>query len=122
MVEADQEWTGPDGLERRLLDLGGFRFEVTWDRDKRAKVLRDRGIDFLDAVHILDDPGHALEPQQAPYNGQYRVVGVDPRGRLLTMAVSITYPDGAEDSDDVGTLRVYTCWRASSAERAFRFP
>lgn len=79
-------------------------------------------MDLAEAMRVLDDPGHAVEAQDAPHQGQYKIVGRDPGGsRLLAVAASITYPD-EEGADGVGHVRVHTAWDATPAERRFWRP
>nr|WP_294524682.1 hypothetical protein [uncultured Rhodopila sp.] len=68
---------------------------------------------------VLDDPNVRLEPQVVgPYDGQYRAIGRAPDNRLLTLAADIAYPDDDDSMEDVGIIRSYTVWLASSAEEA----
>ena len=98
--------------------LQGMRFEVSW-QSRKADVVRKKQIELGEAARVLNDPRVKLEYQaEPPHLGQYRAIGLSPDGRLLTVAVSIVYPDESENSDDVGMIQVYTSWVASNAERA----
>ena len=98
--------------------LQGHRFEVSW-QTRKARLVRQRGIELNKAARLLDDPRARLEYQaDRPYIGQYRATGSDPGGRLLTLAAEISYPGEAEALDDIGTIRIYTAWHATPNEQA----
>lgn len=110
------EANGPDGRTRLRMTLMGMAFEVSWLTAKAA-IVRRKGIELREAIRILDDRDVALE--YVPDRNQFRAVGRSPDGRILTVAIDITYPDEEEKGGDVGLIRVYTAWEASNAERAF---
>ncbi len=104
------------------MTLGGMSFEVSWRPEKAAIHRRRRGIELVFAMRVLDDPDCAIEAQTGRYEGQYRIVGYIPTGRLLTVAAAITFPDEADGEGDMGLVRVYSVWDASNLERRFRHP
>lgn len=105
----------PDGRVRREMTLMNMPFEVSWTAEKLEELPRRRNIDPFTAVLILNDERtrlvSVLEP---PHTGQERVIGMDERGRLLTIAMNINYPDG---DDDVGIIRCHTAWLSTEPER-----
>lgn len=81
--------------------------EVTFDRAKRAKTLRERGIDFTDAARVFDGTTVEFEDFRKDY-GERRFIAF---GLLAGRIVAIVYtPRG-------GGRRVISMRTANESER-----
>jgi len=56
-----------------------------WDADKAASNLRKHGVDFADAVGVLEDPGAVTIPDEAADEERFVTVGMDALGRVLVV-------------------------------------
>ncbi|HEV8262342.1 MAG TPA: BrnT family toxin [Burkholderiales bacterium] len=56
-----------------------------WDPDKAASNLRKHGVDFADAVGVLEDPRAVTIPDDAADEERYVTVGMDLLGRVLVV-------------------------------------
>ncbi len=66
--------------------------EITFDAAKRFQTLRDRGLDFVDAVLVFEGPTIELDDARTDY-GERRVVCYGwPGGRLVVVVYT---PRGA---------------------------
>ena len=83
-------------------------FVISWDEDKRNKVLSERGIDFEDLEVFFENP--YLEEQKNDDPEQYRLVG-RLYGGFVTFIVEY-------EEDDLGELIwVVTAWNSTREER-----
>jgi uncharacterized protein len=59
--------------------------EFEWDEDKRQRTLLERGIDFIDAVLIWDDPfrQERADTRKDYREGRYQTIGKGPLGILF---------------------------------------
>ena len=56
---------------------------VEWDPEKAAENLRKHGVDFADAVTVLDDEMALTRSEESPGEDRSVTVGADALGRLL---------------------------------------
>jgi uncharacterized DUF497 family protein len=80
---------------------------VEWDPEKAAENLRKHGVDFADAVTVLDDEMALTRSEDSPGEDRSVTVGVDALGRLLV----VVYTWRGEE------IRVISARRATAAER-----
>jgi uncharacterized DUF497 family protein len=80
---------------------------VEWDPEKAAENLRKHGVDFADAVTVLDDEMALTRSEDSPGEDRSVTVGVDALGRLLV----VVYTWRGEE------IRVISARRATPAER-----
>lgn len=88
--------------------------EFEWDEAKREKVLRERGIDFIDAAAIFEGPVFS-RPDGREY-GEDRFVGVGYAGEICIVVVYTQRGDA---------VRLITAWKGGRNDRAeydARFP
>ncbi len=72
--------------------------EFEWDEEKRQITLRERGIDFIDAAKIWDDPMRQERIDNRDYNGETRIqtIGRADFGILFVVYTERVYADGQE--------------------------
>lgn len=64
--------------------IGTVEFE--WDEEKAAANLRKHGVDFADAVLVLeDDLALTMRDPDSEFENRFITVGHDPYGRLLVV-------------------------------------
>jgi uncharacterized DUF497 family protein len=70
--------------------------EFEWDENKRQKTLIERGIDFIDAVLIWDDPFRQERHDTRREYGEvrYQTIGRGPLGILFVVYTVRTYSEG----------------------------
>lgn len=70
--------------------------EFEWDEDKRQKTLLQRGIDFLDAVLIWDDPfrQERIDTRKDYGEVRYQTIGRCRLGVLFVAYTNRTYAEG----------------------------
>lgn len=56
-----------------------------WDPEKAAANLRKHGVDFADAVGVLEDPRAVTIPDDAADEKRFVTVGMDLLGRVLVV-------------------------------------
>lgn len=76
-----------------------------WDESKRARTIRDRGLDFLNVTAVFDDP-HVVVPARSETEPRFAAIGMH-RGHLI--AVFFTYRGDA--------IRIISARRARRHER-----
>ncbi|MCU0790343.1 MAG: BrnT family toxin [Nitratireductor sp.] len=81
--------------------------EFEWDEEKREKVLRERGIDFIDAAAIFEGPVFSW-PDGRDY-GEDRFIGIGYAGGTCIVVV-YTQRDSA--------IRLITAWKGGRNDRA----
>lgn len=89
--------------------------EFEWDDYKREKVLRERGVDFVDAAMIFDGPVFT-RPDGRDYGGEDRFVSI---GYADDLCVVVVYTRRGE------AIRLITAWKGGRNDRAeynARFP
>lgn len=79
--------------------------DFEWDEDKRAEVIRLRGVDFLVAALVFDDPARTDEPDERKDYGErrYKTAGWVGPNRLMVVYTM----RGA-------VCRIITAWRTGS--------
>lgn len=70
--------------------------EFEWDENKRQKTLLERGIDFIDAVLIWDDPCRQERRDTRSEYGEvrYQTIGKVSLGILFVVYTTRFYEDG----------------------------
>lgn len=73
-----------------------MQMEFEWDENKRQKTLLERGIDFIDAVLIWDDPLRQERRDTRNNYGEVRLqtIGKGPAGILFVVYTVRVYSDG----------------------------
>ena len=67
--------------------------QVEWDESKRKANLRKHGVEFADAVSVLDDP-RAITIEDCDHDEQrFVTLGIDAFGRLLVVVYACREPD-----------------------------
>ena len=82
--------------------------EVEWDPKKAERNLRKHGVEFVDAVIVLDDERAITLPDEHPSEERYLTFGMDAQGRVL--AISYALKGSA--------IRIISARKATSGERA----
>ncbi|MEC8010445.1 MAG: BrnT family toxin [Pseudomonadota bacterium] len=84
-----------------------------WDDDKREKTLRERGIDFIDAALIWDDPRRQERTDHRFNYGETRIQTI---GRVSFGILLVVYTERVnENGQDVA--RIISARMASKKER-----
>ena len=70
--------------------------EFEWDERKRQSTLLSRGIDFIDAVLIWDDPfrQERIDTRREYGEIRYQTIGQGPLGILFVVYTVRTYEEG----------------------------
>jgi len=70
--------------------------EFEWDEQKRQSTLLERGIDFLDAVLIWEDPfrQERIDSRRTYGETRYQTIGKGPLGILFVVYTVRIYEDG----------------------------
>jgi hypothetical protein len=59
--------------------------EISYDAEKRERTLRERGLDFDDAVHVFAGPEYSIEDDRFDYGEtRFQTFGLL-HGRLVTL-------------------------------------
>ena len=66
---------------------------VEWDESKRKANLRKHGVEFADAVSILDDPCAVTIEDRDHDEQRFITLGMDAFGRLLVVVYAYREPD-----------------------------
>lgn len=84
-----------------------MRYE--WDPDKAEANLKAHGVDFADAVSVLEDE-FALTREDPDAEGEQRFVtlGADAAGHLLVVVYTYRGPD---------VTRLISAWKANKTQR-----
>jgi uncharacterized DUF497 family protein len=64
----------------------GGDLEFEWDARKAESNLRRHGVEFLDAVVVLDDDRAITLPDAHPGEERYLTFGMDAQGRVLAVS------------------------------------
>ena len=86
--------------------------EFEWDENKRTKTLLERGIDFIDAALVWDDPLRQQRVDTRREYGEtwYQTIGRGPIGILFVVYTVRVYEKG------VAVNRIISVRRASKKE------
>jgi len=82
--------------------------EVEWDPKKAERNLRKHGVEFVDAVVMLDDERAITLPDEHPSEERYLTFGMDAQGRVLAISYALKG----------STIRIISARKATSRERA----
>ena len=84
-----------------------------WDENKRNKTLLERGIDFIDAAFVWEDP---LRQERIDQRNQYGEKRIQTIGRVSFGILLVVYTERVrEDGKDV--IRIISVRKASKKER-----
>jgi len=61
------------------------RVEFEWDSKKALSNLKKHGIDFADAVSVLEDERAITIPDEHPFEERFVTIGMDALGRILVV-------------------------------------
>ena len=81
--------------------------EITYDAEKRALILEERGLDFDDAVHVFAGMALTIEDDRKDY-GERRYQTL---GRLNDRVVMVVWTPRDE------ARHIITMWKANDRER-----
>lgn len=86
--------------------------EFEWDENKRQKTLFERGIDFIDAALIWDDPlrQQRIDNRQDYGETRFQTIGRGPIGILFVVSTVRVYERG------VSVNRIISARRANTKE------
>ena len=85
-----------------------------WDEEKREKTLRERGIDFIDAALVWEDPSRQERVDLRQRYGEKRVQTI---GRVSFGILLVVYTERVnEDGQEV--IRIISARKANKKERA----
>jgi len=59
--------------------------EFEWERKKALSNLKKHGIDFADAVSVLEDEIAITIPDEHPFEERFVTIGMDALGRILVV-------------------------------------
>ena len=82
--------------------------EVEWDPKKAERNLRKHGVEFVDAVIVLDDERAITLLDDHPSEERYLTFGMDAQGRVLAISYALKGD----------TIRIISARKATSRERA----
>lgn len=83
-----------------------MRFE--WDDDKRLKVLRERGVDFIDAAAVFDNPVYTWRDGR-DHGGEERLISI---GFVDSLCLVVVYTMRGD------VIRLITAWKGGRNDRA----
>ncbi len=87
--------------------------QFEWDEDKREKTLRERSIDFVDAIKIWRDP---RRQERVDHRKQYdeirmQTIGMSKLGLLFVVYTERAYEEGEE------VIRIISVRKANKREK-----
>jgi uncharacterized DUF497 family protein len=82
--------------------------EFEWDPKKAETNLRKHGVEFVDAVIVLDDERAITLPDDHPSEERYLTFGMDAQGRVLALSYAV----------NGSTIRIVSARKATPRERA----
>ncbi len=82
--------------------------EYEWDPKKADRNLHKHGVEFVDAVVVLDDDRAITLPNDHPSEERYLTFGMDAQGRVLALSYAIK----------ASTIRIISARVATPGERA----
>ena len=82
--------------------------EVEWDPKKAERNLSKHGVEFVDAVVMLDDERAITLPDEHPSEERYLTFGMDAQGRVLAISYALKG----------SIIRIISARKATSRERA----
>jgi uncharacterized DUF497 family protein len=102
--------------QRRL--VLGEPFNIGWQVAKALRNRRKHGVEFAEAVSVLDDPSARSEPFVEGGEQREKLIGRSSAGRLLAVAVLIVVPIADEEAEDMGFIRIISARAATPTEAA----
>jgi uncharacterized DUF497 family protein len=105
--------------ERRL--VLAEEFNVGWQLGKAARNRAKHGVDFTEAITVLDDPAARSEPQVQDGEAREKLIGRSNAGRVLAVAVFIDLPGGDDGAEEVGFIRIISAREATPTEEALYY-
>lgn len=86
--------------------------QFEWDENKRLRTLRERGIDFIDMVHVWDDPNRQERIDTRESYGEERIQTL---GQFRYSVFFIVYTEKMyEDHEEI--IRIISARRATNEE------
>jgi len=85
-----------------------FSMKIQWDPSKRRANLRKHGVDFSDAVGVLEDTTAITVEDTGHEEQRFKTLGIDYLGRLLVVAYSYSGAD---------TIRIISARKTTKRER-----
>lgn len=82
--------------------------EFEWDPNTAERNLRKHGVEFVDAVIVLDDERAITLSDDHPNEERYLTFGMDAQGRVLAISYALKG----------STIRIISARKATSRERA----
>jgi uncharacterized protein len=86
----------------------GAELEFEWDPKKAEQNLRKHGVDFVDAVIVLDDDRAITVVDEHLDEERYVTFGTDAHGRVLAVCYAVRG----------STIRIVSARKATARERA----
>lgn len=87
--------------------------QFEWDERKRQATLRERGIDFVDAAMIWDDPLRQERVDNRKWHGETRIQTI---GRVHFGILFVVYTERVQD-DGQKTIRIISVRKANKRDR-----
>ncbi|GAB2195820.1 BrnT family toxin [Sessilibacter sp. MAH4] len=84
-----------------------------WDDDKREKTLRERGIDFIDAALIWDDP---RRQERADYRFNYGEARIQTIGKVRFGILLVVFTERVNENGQE-VVRIISARMASKKEK-----
>ncbi|MBI3561180.1 MAG: BrnT family toxin [Gammaproteobacteria bacterium] len=88
-----------------------MKFE--WEEDKREKTIQERGIDFVDAAKVWDDP---LRQERVDRRENYGEVRIQTIGRVHFGILFVVYTERSYD-DGEEVIHIISARKADKRER-----
>lgn len=87
--------------------------QFEWDEQKRQATLNERGIDFVDAAMVWDDPRRQERVDNRKHHGEIRVQTI---GRVHFGILFVVYTERVQD-DGQETIRIISVRKANKRDR-----
>jgi uncharacterized DUF497 family protein len=87
--------------------------QFEWDENKRLRTIKERGIDFIDMVHIWDDPNcqERFDTRVSYGEDRIQIIGKFKYDIFFVVYTERSYDNGEE------IIRIISARRATSKER-----
>ncbi|WP_089727121.1 BrnT family toxin [Candidatus Thiosymbion oneisti] len=87
-----------------------------WDEKKRGKTLRERGIDFIDAARIWEDPHRQERLDSRSKSVEYNETRIQTIGRVTFGILLVVYTKRANENGKE-VIRIISARKANGRER-----
>jgi uncharacterized DUF497 family protein len=89
---------------------------ITWDPNKAASNLVKHGVDFVDAVSVLEDEMALTIEDHDEFEPRFVTIGTDSVGQILVVVYA--YEEGdEEDAYEEEVIRIISARKANKRER-----